>query len=387
MIAALLAFALVSQSGAPEKPAQVDLAARVAAALTRDPATLPAATEGKWTGWDAKQPLAETLMRAFAAGVGAYQQGEIGLALAQFHALLDVEPDLPPALYHAGLCYFRLRRYKDCVTLLERFERAAPREVGATRMLGHAYYSLGRYVDARAQYEQVLAVAPDDLEARRGLALSRMRVGELDDALGELERVLAKKPDHADAQTWKAQILFDLGRSEEALPAALRARDLDPFEPKPWYLVGQIQLDLGHDEAAEAARARFDVLARASSEIRSLEALLLTEPRSTKPLRRLVELHAAIGDVPRAKEWLARLLAPAPKDVELRIFALDTWVAAGQADAALAAALDLERECASEARAWKRLETYWASVRDRVRQVQASERYLRLSGGAVDQGK
>lgn len=379
-----LAWALVlaPQAPAPRPEAQVDVRERVEQALARDPATLPAAPPGRWAEWDGTQPLPEKLVRAMAAGIAAYQRGEITLALAQFQALLELEPDLPPALYHAGLCYFRLRRYKDCVTLVERFEAAAPREIGATRVLGHSYYSLGRYADARAQYEQVLAASPEDLEARRGLALARMRVGELEPALAELERVLASKPDHADAQTWKAQILFDLGRVEDALDAALRARELDPFEPKPWYLVSQIQLDLGHDAQAEEARKRFEILSRAASEIRSLEALLLTEPRAVAPRRRLAELHAVIGDRGRAGEWLARLLAEAPKDVELRIFALDLWIAAGDADAARAAALELERECADQAAAWKRLESYWASVRDRVRQVQASERYLRLKGGA-----
>lgn len=380
----VLAFAPTigfAQDGASPK---LDVRARVEQALQRDPSTLPNAAAGKWADWDATKPLGDTLVRALAAGIGAYQRGELGLALAQFHGLLEVEPDLPPALYHAGLCYFRLRRYKDCATLIERFEAAAPREIGATRVLGHSYYSLGRYGDARAQYEQVLAAVPDDVEARRGLALSRMRLGQLDEALAELENVLARKPEHADAQTWKAQLLFDLGRSEEALAAALRARELGPFEPKSWYLVSQIQLDLGHDADAEAARARFEVLSRAASEIRSLEALLLTDPHALGPQHRLVEVHVSIGDAKTVRERLARLVSEAPKAVELRIFALDAWVALGDEEGARNAALELERECADEAAAWQRLESFWASVRDRVRQVQASERYLRLKGGVKD---
>lgn len=377
---ALLLAPLASQGAAPK----VDIPARIAQALERDPNTLPAAPAAKWKNWDGKTPPAEALARALGAGIATYRDGDLGLALAQFHAILDLEPDLPPALYHAGLCYFRLRRYRDCATVIARFETVAPNEVGATRVLGHAYYSLGRYSDALAQYEKVLAVAPDDVEARRGLALARMRLGGTDEALVELERVLARKPDHADAQTWKAQLLYDLGRSEEALAAAKRAAELDPFEPKPWYLLGQIQIDLGHDDDATAARARFETLARASTEIRSLEALLLTEPHLIGPQRRLIEIHTEIGDAKTVRERLARLLGERPKDVGLRIFALDTWVALKDDDAARAAALELEREGADEAEAWKRLEAYWASVRDRVRQVQASERYLRLKGGVKD---
>jgi tetratricopeptide (TPR) repeat protein len=380
----ILAFAALlglwsplAQDAAPK----VDIAARIAQALARDPSSLPTAPEGKWKDWNGTSPLADPLARALGAGIATYRDGELGLSLAQFHAILELEPDLPPALYHAGLCYFRLRRYRDCAVLITRFEAVAPLEVGATRVLGHALYSLGRYGDALAQYEKVLGVAPDDVEARRGLALSRMRLGGTEEALKELERVLERKPDHGDAQTWKAQLLFDLGRSEEALVAATRASELDPFEPKPWYLLGQIQIDLGHDDLAAEARARFEMMARAATEIRSLEALLLTEPYLVGPQRRLVEVHASIGDVKVVRDRLTRLIVQRPKDVDVRIFALDTWVAVGDEESARAAALDLERECADQAEAWKRLETYWASVRDRVRQVQASERYLRLKGG------
>jgi tetratricopeptide (TPR) repeat protein len=382
-----LVLALAACASATQASQALSTAARVQTALSRDPSTLPRAASGKWSSWTAFDSIPKELAPALGAGIHAYSAGDYGPALAQLVALLEHEPDYPPALYQAGLCYFRLRRYRDCATLIERFVEVAPKEVGAAQVLGHCYYSLGDYERAKRTYEAVVAASPQSAEALRGFGLTELKLGNPTRALELLQKVVELKPDHADAHAWIAQVLFDLGRSEESLAAAQRAKELDPFEPRPWFLESQALLDLGREEDAQKSRARFDELSRATQTIRQIEGELLHDPHQIEPMKRLIAAQASIGDRAAVRESFARLWRTKPNDVELRIFALDTFEAMHDEDGARQAALDLERECAQEASAWKRLETYYISVRDRVRQVQAAERYLRLRGDVKNPDK
>ena len=375
MIALALSLALLAAPSQDERALQD----AVDAALARDPRSLPSAPPGRWSEWTPKSPVPDDLSAPLAAAMRAYFAGDYGEALRGLLAILEAEPDFPPALYQAGTSYFRLRRYGDTAELYERFLRAAPGEVGATQALGHAYYSLGEYERAREHYEKVLEASPESVEALRGYGLARMRLGEPEAALELLGRVLELRESHADAHAWRAQVLFDLGRTEEALAAARRARELEPFEPRSAFLESQALAELGQDEEAAKVAARFDELSRADQEARSLEALLVRAPRDLAVLGRLVEIQRGIGNLAAVRGLLERMARVRPEDVALRIYALDVLEAAGDAEGAASAALALERVGADEPGAWKRLERYYAG-KDRVRQIQAGERYRRLGG-------
>jgi len=352
-------------------------AAQEPAAAPRDPRALPVAEQGRWADWSPSDPISEPYRALLGAGMAAYGARDYLRALDALYDLLELEPDFPPALYQASTASFRLRRYGDCIELLERFLRVVPREVGATQALGHSLYSLGRYEEARAHYERVLERNPDSVEAVRGYGLSHLRLGDHARALELLQRVLELRPDHGDAQTWIAHLLYETDRLEEAQVAAERACELTPREPRPWFLLSQILAEQGQEDAALAAKARFDELSRVVQEVRALEGLLLHDPRNAPALRRLVELRSRSGD-PALRRDLGRLLALQPRDLEARILALDTLVELGDEEGARIAALDLERTCGDRSAAWKRLQEYYGSRGDRVRQVQAGERHLRL---------
>jgi predicted Zn-dependent protease len=224
----------------------------------------------------------------------------------------------------------------------------------------------------------VLEASALDVEALRGLALSEMRLGNLARGLEVMRRVIELEPRHAEALTWMAQMLFDDGRSEEALAFVERARDADPFLPRPWYLLGQILVDLGRDKDAHVAQLRYQEIDAASQSLRSVEGRLRYEPHDVGLLSRLVELHSTVGNVPKTREALARLLRERPEDVGMRIHALDVLEKLGDAEGASTAARALEEVGVDDAQAWKRLEAYYARVRNRVKQVEAGERYKRL---------
>jgi tetratricopeptide (TPR) repeat protein len=402
MIAALAAVLALAQAQGPDELGKLDeryveeLSSELARAdverpaiLLRTPVDLVRAEAGAWDALANPDGLAEVLrglpadlLSGMAAAEHAYQRSNYPAALERAYAVLDAHPGFPPALMLLGTTYFRLRRYDDCRIALERFLAVMPGDLWRTQALGHAYYSLGDYGRARAHYEAVIAAfavhtdeAGESPEALRGLALCHMRQGDSDGALALLARVLALRPDHAEAYVFQARILFDEGRLDEALVAANRARELAPYEPQAWYFAMRILFDLGREDEANETEARWRELDRVAQQVRSVEMQLRFRPGSFPLTLRLCQLAAGVGDVETARARLADLVLARPAEVpevQVRILVLDALVSLGDAAGARVAALALEQTCARHVEAWKRLELYYASIRDRVNQVRCA---------------
>jgi tetratricopeptide (TPR) repeat protein len=382
MLALWLSVALLQEPQKTAKPAEIAATAqaRDEAVLERDPRKLPLAAADRWLAWKPDSAVPDALKPALAEGMRAYSDADYTRALASLFAVLEREPDYPPALYQAGTTYFRLRRYRDCIVMLERFAHAAPSQVGATQALGHCYYTLGDYGKARAQYEAVIAAAPQSVEAWRGLGLTHMRLGDDVRALECLDKALELRPDHADALSARAQILFEQGHGEEALVSAAKARDLAPFEPRHWFLLSEIYGDLGRDTEAGAARARFTELSRIQQEILAQEGLLLHEPRSVDALRRLVGLQRTAGNLAEMRVALRRLLALTPTELPSYALALESLHALGDSAGAKQTAAEIEQRFADDADAWKVIAQYCAANGDAEGQKRAAARIVQLTG-------
>lgn len=351
--------------------------------LERTPSEWPRAEEDTWSDWTPEAPPPEEALPHLREAARAYGRRDMPRALAALFEVLEAFPDYPPALHQAGVIYFRLRRYGDARLAFERYLEVQPERVGDTRALGHCYYTLGDYERARAHYARVLALEPESVEAQRGRGLAEMRLGDEGAALATLRRVLELDPSHANAQTWIAQILFDTERVEEALVAARAARDLDPFDPRPWFLLSQIHYDLGQDEEGDAAHERFSELNLIAQEIRAAEARLLYDPDQPAVYNTLVSLNLRAGDEQRAEHWMVRWVQSDPRDVRLRIRALDLALELGNMEGAAACAVGLEQLAGESLEAWQRLATYYATTRQRLEQINAEEQVsrLRAAGG------
>jgi tetratricopeptide (TPR) repeat protein len=386
MIGILLAIAAIVRSeprairqGPAVVRSETTKADALAAVLRRDPKTLRKSEPGRWKafGGDPDEPEG-AVPAGMPEAIHAIRDRDLPRALGRLYEVLDGEPEYPPALYEMGVVYFRLQRYGDAAAVLERLLAAAPALVGRTRVLGHCYYSLGDYARAKEHYERVLAASPREVEALRGLALSELHLGAPEKALALLDQLLEIDPRHAEAWAWKAQVLLDLDRPDAALPAAARARELDPWQPRPWFLSGRILLDLGREEEGLAAQSRYRELSTAAQEVHSIETRLEYAPHDVVLLRRLVEIHESTGNVPSARQTLARLALERPTDVELRILAVDVLERMRDSEGARTAAEALAKRCAEDWKAWARLERYYARTGQLQERLQAGEKARRL---------
>jgi tetratricopeptide (TPR) repeat protein len=361
-------------------PVEIQAAVGADDVLQRDPRDLPRAETKRWEAWKPEDAVPAEMREGMRQGMETYFAGDYAAAARHYWVLLEREPDFPPALYYLGATYFRLRRYGNCALVFERFQSAVPSAVGATQALAHSYYSLGDYPAALAQYEAVLAANPKSVEALRGCALTQMRLGQLERALELFDACLELSPEHFEALYWRAQTLFDLGRTADARAGVERARDLEPFDPRPWFLLGQVLFDQGEDEAADAAKARFLELNLHAQKVRTLEGLLLHDPRRVEVYTRLFDVQRAAGNKAGAREVIAALLRAIPDELDVRAQALRLLAELGERELALELAADMERDFLEVPEAWRHLRDFYAGLGDRVRQVRAGERYLRLGG-------
>lgn len=347
--------------------------------LDRLPTEWPRAEEGTWNDWDPEEsgPPTEAARGPLRRALESVERGDMVSALGAWYDLLEAEPDYPPALYQAGVVYFRMRRYSDAAFAFERFLSVAPQRIADTRALGHCHYSLGRYAEAAAHYEEVLS-AGETPGVRFGLGLARLRLGEEAAALAHLERVIELNPRHQEAHTWLAQLHFDAGRVEAARSLLERSQQLSPFAPRPCFLLARVLVELGEEEEADKAHARFKSLERTAQEVRTLEGRLLYRPNQPSLHARIVELHVTIKNMAGTRRALQRWGAFDPDGVGPKLAALAAWELMKRPEEAESAAASLAVVAGDSVDAWAALARYYRATRDRVNQVRAEQRWLEL---------
>jgi cellulose synthase operon protein C len=232
------------------------------------------------------------------------------------------------------------------------------------------------------------------------LFVYRERAGEIlpaGEVLSLLRDALEARPDLWPA--WMAVVdqLNDMGRPQEALALAREASDRFP-------LVGRVWLGLARSQ---------ERLGDGANEIAALDAAMLAPDVRDEAARRLAVIHAASGDLPRARALLEQAVARAGLDhlnlgglasvtwesgereraVELleRALAVEpgyewawsalaAWSAAcGRADRAVELARDLTRRRPLEAASWLMLATSLVASVDLGERTAALERAVALA--------
>jgi len=360
--------------------------------FARRPEDLPRAEPGRWadffaildTDGGAERLAPQELRDRQALAEALYSVRDYRSALGVLYGVLEDAPDFPPALVVLGTTLFRLRRYGDATVAFERFAEVAPDQVSRTQALGHCYYTLGDYERARDHYARVIEAGTDSPGALRGLALSHWRLGDVERALELLDTVLAALPDHYETLVWKAQLLYEEQRFADALHLVERAETLAPHEPRPLFLQSRCLYELERDDEADAVRARWKELDRLTQEVRRIEGRMYFEEQPYGLAIELAQLCRTTRDVERARDALAVAERSRPDEidaVDFRLFALEVLWDVGDREGADVAAAALRIDGAESVAAWKRLELYYAQIRDRRNQIHAGEMWRRLAGG------
>src|SRR5262249_1715593 len=171
-----------------------------------------------------------SVWRHLAAAEAHESQGSYDQAIAEYRAVLQLEPDRPAIHYRIGR------------SLLGRFWQRQSQD---------------DLVEAEKEFEQELSRHADNASAAYELGEMRRKNRQIDDAQKYFERAVQHDPDFAEAQLGLAQVLWEKHQPEEALPHVQRAVAIDPENEVGWYRLARIQSSLGNASEQQKALAEF----------------------------------------------------------------------------------------------------------------------------------
>ena len=152
-------------------------------------------------------------------GVYLSTQGNLGLAKAEFHRVLELRPGEPRALQHLGHTYASLGDLPRAVEILKLY--------------------LGRY--------------PNDADALNNLGVTLLAAKRPREALKPLERAIRVKPEHTIALVNCGVAHADLGEYPEALSLFRRAITLKYDTPAAWSGLARVSVEQGQPDAGRTA--------------------------------------------------------------------------------------------------------------------------------------
>jgi tetratricopeptide (TPR) repeat protein len=234
----------------------------------------------------------------FVAARAALDRDDLARARQLWMELKSTPGREQQAAFVRGALLLKKGYYYPALDDLQRVRQDPQFRLPALALIGQAWHRLGRHVEAQAALQEVLKDEPDSVEAHR----------------------------------WLAASYYDLGAIHYAVFHLERTGQLDPTDFRPYRLLGLINKDYERDSVAvqkyeESLRRKShqpdwadvrEELAVCQTRLRRYREALATlapcpETAAVAVLR--AECHHALGELPRAKETLARALALEPDDL------------------------------------------------------------------------
>jgi Flp pilus assembly protein TadD len=172
-----------------------------------------------------------TLAQAdWAAGVAAFQSGNLSAAVSEFQAIVQAQPEWPGGHKMLGMTYLRMKKGREAVDSLKKAYELSPEDPSVQIYLGEAYMATGRHGDAAAFLSKVNA---SSLNAEQRGYLARLRAtaltksGQTDGALGEYKKAVQANPNDAELQFQYGTTAYNAGDTNTAVSALAKAVQLD----------------------------------------------------------------------------------------------------------------------------------------------------------------
>jgi TolB-like protein len=235
-------------------------------------------------------------------------------------AALRLRPDFGTAMTNLSLVELGLGRYDQSLFWAIEGLQRSPDRASSYYHVGLSLLQLAEPQFARAWLEAAAQAHPGYHRIDVLLALLELRGGENEAALGRLEEALASNPDNEELLSVALDATL-VAHPERALPLAAAASLVAP-NGRTWYLARSRRAChgfalLASGNAAEGEAELRDALGLAMSRVDAgadAPALYLE----------LGAIHAALGELDAALEWLARAYQAGWRDV--RVFETDPFL-------------------------------------------------------------
>ncbi|HUI83029.1 MAG TPA: tetratricopeptide repeat protein [Candidatus Binatia bacterium] len=246
-------------------------------------------------------------------------------ALEDYRRIQELEPRNVDALLSLGEVYERLDEPQEAINAFHKAQELDPDYYRSYQLMGQFYGHRGRYSEAAEEFRKTVARAPGFFDGYSSLGAVLIELGDFKEAEDALQKSLQLRETPMALNNLGALMAFQK-RYEEA--AAYQKRAL-LYQPKNYTWMMNIADNLrwaGHKADALPYYRKAQELARAD---------IISDPKSEDARAFFAYFSARLGDRTRAEEEIREAINLAPGDNGILRFAVRTYEALGERDAAI----------------------------------------------------
>lgn len=185
----------------------------------------------------------------------AHRAGDVPVAEALYHRILQVAPDHAAALHLYGVLHHQTNRPREAIRLIRRSIEIEPEDPSAHINLGNVLFELDRPDLAIKAYNTAIMLRPGEIDARNNLGVALRVLRRPEEAEAIYREALTFGQGHRDVWNNLGRLLASLGRIEEAIAAHTRALELEPADAGTRrFLVAAYAATREHDRALAILR-------------------------------------------------------------------------------------------------------------------------------------
>lgn len=262
----------------------------------------------------------------FDSGIQYLEQSKLSEAAIQFRNALKVDPQFTEAGTELGKVLFRQRQYQEAYQAFRNAIEGKPDYLPVRKAMATLYMAAGDYAEAQREVEYVRDRSPKDMEALVLLAGSQARQGKLEEAEATLNHALEIAPGHDGVLVSLASLKLAARQLPEAENLLKLAMENNPRSIAVYLALANFYLLTGRAAEAEPLfskalsisdsdvtvlqlQARYYVARQdwenAEKVVRKLQSL---NPSNEKYWTALADFYIIRNDIPRAKAELERII-------------------------------------------------------------------------------
>ncbi|MCH8811699.1 MAG: tetratricopeptide repeat protein [Gemmatimonadetes bacterium] len=182
------------------------------------------------------QPDGKRLARAFRK----FREGRGREAADLYHDIVKPRETPLVAKINSGLRHDEHGRHELAIDEFLAAEELDPENVENLAHLATAYGALSRFGEADVVMDRAVRLDPMNVQVRVGEAILAFRKGLYAAAEVQLEGICKRNPSHGPAHFYRGEALNRLGRVDEALQAMERAIQLQPRNWRAYHTLGML---------------------------------------------------------------------------------------------------------------------------------------------------
>ena len=172
-------------------------------------------------------------------GLTQAQKADYREAIQAYERAIAIDPNLPGIYLNLGLAWFKLGKFREAITALDKENARAPGDQVAT-LLAMSYYGLGQFKEAAERLKPIAAEQPANTELPYLLANCYLWSGQYREAMDVFSELLKRDPSSAAVHMLLGEAMDAYYRTEDAIVEFEAASKQAPTQPDVHFGLGYL---------------------------------------------------------------------------------------------------------------------------------------------------